>query len=154
ATIGTRLQAAFPDTNKSKSFVALPLREQLVGPVRTTLYFLMGAVSLVLLIACANVANLMLARATGRQREMAIRSALGATRAAIARQVLLESSVIAFFGGSLGLVLAVGGTRILTHAAARQVGLPRLADIQVNWSVFMFAMGISLLSSFLFGMSP
>jgi putative ABC transport system permease protein len=154
ATIGTRLEGAYPDTNKSKSFLALSLQEQLVGPVRTTLYFLMGAVSLVLLIACANVANLMLARATARQREMAVRSALGATRAAIARQLLLESSVIAFFGGMLGLLVAIAGTRILTHATAKQVGLPRLADIQVNWNVFLFAMGISLLSSFVLGMSP
>src|SRR5262249_48017446 len=80
--------------------------------------------------------------------------ALGATRAAIARQLLLESSVIAFFGGSLGLLVAVAGTRLLTHATARQVGLPRLADIQVNWTVFFFTMGISLLSSFVFGLSP
>ncbi len=154
ATIGTRLQADFPDTNKNKSFLAIPLREQLVGSVRTTLYFLMGAVSLVLLIACANVANLMLARATARQREMAVRSALGATRAKIARQLLLESSVVAFAGGALGLLLAVIGTRMLTHATAMKVGLPRLADIQVNWSVFIFVIGVSLLSSFLFGMSP
>ena len=154
ATIGRRLQAAFPDANKDKSFVAQPLQEQLVGSVRATLYFLMGAVSLVLLIACANVANLMLARATARQREMAVRSALGATRAAIARHLLLESTVIALAGGALGLWLAIIGTRILTHATARQVGLPRLADIQVNWAVFGFAIGVSLLSSFLFGMSP
>ena len=154
ATIGTRLQADFPDTNKNKSFLAIPLREQLVGSVRTTLYFLMGAVSLVLLIACANVANLMLARATARQREMAVRSALGATRAKIARQLLLESSVMAFAGGALGLLLAVVGTRMLTHATAMQVGLPRLADTQVNWSVFIFVIGVSLLSSLLFGMSP
>jgi predicted permease len=154
ATIGTRLQAAFPDTNKHKSFLAIPLQEQLVGSVRLTLYFLMGAVSLVLLIACANAANLMLARATARQREIAVRSALGATRAAIARQLLLESGVIALAGGALGLLLAVFGTRMLTHATARQIGLPRLADIQVDWSVFTFAIGASLLSSFLFGMSP
>ena len=154
ATIGARLQAAFPDANKDKSFLAVPLREQLVGPVRATLYFLMGAVSLVLLIACANVANLLLARATVRQREMAVRAALGATRAAIARQLLVESAVIALAGGAMGLLLASVGTRVLTHASARQVGLPRLADIQVNWMVFAFAIAVSLFSSFLFGMSP
>jgi putative ABC transport system permease protein len=154
ATIGARLQTAFPDANKDKSFLAVPLQEQLVGPVRATLYFLMGAVSLVLLIACANVANLMLARATARQREMAVRAALGATRGAIARQLLVESGIIAFSGGTMGLLLAFVGTRVLTHVTARQVGLPRLADIQVNWMVFVFAIGVSLLSSFLFGTSP
>ncbi len=153
-TIGARLQTAYPDANKDKSFLAVPLREQLVGPVRATLYFLMGAVSLVLLIACANVANLLLARATARQREMAVRAALGATRMAIARQLLIESGVIAVAGGALGLLLASAGTRVLTHATAQQVGLPRLTDIQVNWIVFAFAIGVSLLSSFLFGMSP
>src|SRR5260370_33638700 len=149
-----RLQSAFPDDNKDKSFLAVPLVEQLVGPVRATLYFLMGAVSLVLLIACANVANLLLARATARQREIAVRAALGATRTAIARQLLVESAVIALAGGALGLLLAFGGTRVVTHATAQQVGLPRLTDIQVNWMVFAFAIGVSLLSSFLVGMSP
>src|SRR5258708_547881 len=138
-TIGTRLQAAFPESNKDKSFLAVSLRDELVGPVRATLYFLMGAVSLVLLIACANVANLLLARATARQREMAVRAALGATRMAIARQLLLESGVIALAGGTLGLLLASVGTRLLTHATAQQVGLPRLTDIQVSWMVFAFA---------------
>lgn len=153
-TIGTRLQAEFPDSNKEKSFLAVSLREQLVGPVRATLIFLMGAVSLVLLIACANVTNLLLARATARKREMAVRSALGATRAAILRQLLVESCVIAVAGGVLGLLLASAGTRLLTQASAQQAGLPRLTDIHVNWGVFAFAIGISFLSSFLFGFSP
>ena len=153
-TIGARLQAAFPDANKDKSFLAVPLQEQLVGPVRATLYFLMSAVSMVLLIACANVANLLLARATARQREMAVRAALGATRTAIARQLLVESCVMSLAGGALGLLLAFVGTRVLTQASAQQVGLPRLADIQVNWIVFAFALGVSLLANFLFGTSP
>lgn len=154
ATIGARLQAAYPDSNKHKSFLAISLQEQLVGPVRATLYFLMGAVSLVLLIACANVANLLLARASRRQREIAVRSALGATRAVIARQLMVENGVIAVGGGVLGLFLAFAGTRLLTHATAQQVGLPRLADIQMNWTVFAFAITVSLFSSFLFGISP
>ena len=153
-TIGARLQAAFPDSNKDKTFLAVPLQEQLVGPVRATLYFLMAAVSLVLLIACANVANLQLARATARQREMAVRAALGASRAAVARQLLVESGVMALAGGALGLLLAYAGTRALTGATARQVGLPRLADVEVNWTVFVFAMSVSLAASVLFGMSP
>lgn len=153
-TIGARLQSAYPEANKDKLFRAVPLQEQLVGPVRATLYFLMGAVSLVLLIACANVANLLLARATARQHEMAVRAALGATRMAIARQLLIESSVLALAGGATGLLLAFAGTRVLTQATAQQVGLPRLADVEVNWMVFAFAIGVSLLASLLFGMSP
>ena len=153
-TIGARLERAYPVDNKEKTFAAVSLLEQLVGPVRSTLYFLMGAVSLVLLIACANVANLLLARANARQREMAVRSALGATRKAIARQLLVESGVLALCGGGGGLLLAYAGTRLLAAASAEQVGLPRLTDIQVNWAVFAFALGISLLASFLFGLSP
>jgi len=149
-TIGARLQADFPDANKDKTFLAVPLQEQLVGSTRTTLYFLMGAVSLVLLIACANVANLLLARATARQREMALRAALGATRWAIVRQLLVESGILALVGGALALLLAFVGTRVLTE----QAGLPRLDDIQVNWVVLAFAIGVSLLASFLFGLSP
>ncbi|HEV3140753.1 MAG TPA: ABC transporter permease [Vicinamibacterales bacterium] len=153
-TIGAQLEAAFPVANKDKRFLAVPLQEQLVGPVRATLYFLMGAVSLVLLIACANVANLLLARATARQREMAVRAALGASRAALARQLLVESGVIAIAGGALGLLMALAGTRALTHVTAQQVGLPRLDDIRINWMVFAFAIGVSLAASFLFGLSP
>jgi putative ABC transport system permease protein len=153
-TIGARLRAAFPRENRDKTFVAVSLQEQLVGPVRATLYFLMGAVSLVLLIACANVANLLLARATARQREMALRAALGATRTAIARQLLVESAVLAVAGGTLGMLLAYGGTRVLTGSTVQQVGLPRVADIQVNWVVFSFAILVSLAASVVFGLSP
>lgn len=153
-TIGSRLEQQYPGDNKGKTFLAIPLREQLVGSARTTVYFLMGAVGLLLLIACANVANLMLARATARSREMAVRAALGATRGIIIRQLLVESGVVAFIGGVLGLLLAYGGTRAMANLSAKQIGLPRLAEIHVNWAVFAFAIGLSLAASFLFGISP
>jgi len=153
-TIGARLETEFPNANKDKTFLAVPLQEQLVGPVRATLYFLMGAVSLVLLIACANVANLHLARAAARQREMAVRAALGASRMAIARQLMVESGVVALAGCALGLLLAFVGTRVLTEATTQQVGLPRVADIEVNWTVFLFAIAASLVATLLFGSSP
>jgi putative ABC transport system permease protein len=153
-TVGARLQAAYPDSNQDKTFLALSLQSELVGTARTTLYFLMGAVSLVLLIACANVANLLLARATARQREMAVRAALGATRTAIMRQLLIESAVLGLAGGTWGLFLAFVGTRILTRATAEQMGLPRVAEIQMNWTVLAFAIGVSAVASLLFGVSP
>ena len=151
--IGSRLEAAYPDSNRNKTFVAAPLQEELVGSVRTTLYLLMAAVSLVLLIACANVANLMLARATSRSREMAVRAALGASRAAIARQLLVESAVVALAGGFLGVLLANAGTSVLLRVAGH-TALPRSGDVRVDWSVFLFAMAASLAASFLFGLSP
>jgi len=153
-TIAKRLDAAFPDTNKDKTFVAVPLQEQLVGPVRSTLYFLMGAVSLILLTACANVANLLLARATSRRREMAVRAALGASRGALVRQLLVESSVLAIAGGAVGLLMAFASTRVIARATAQQIGLPRIDDIRVDWIVFAFAASASLVASVLFGMSP
>ncbi len=153
-TIGERLAAAFPDSNRNKTFVAVPLRDQLVAPVRTTLYFLMGAVALVLLIACTNVADLMLARATARSREIAVRAALGAGRWHIIRPLLVESMLLAVLGGSLGLLLAGFGTDLLAQVSASRVPLPRLDEIRVDRLVLAFVTGISLLASLLFGLTP
>jgi len=153
-TIAHRLANAFPATNRDKSFAAIPLREQLVGPVRTMLYFLMGAVALVLLIACTNVADLMLARATARSREMAVRTSLGAGRWQIIRPLLVESVVLALAGGSLGLLLAFFGTSALSQVSAARVPLPRLAEIQVDPLVLAFVTAISLAASILFGLAP
>lgn len=153
-TIGARLATQFPDTNRNKTFVAIPLRDQIVGPVRTTLYFLMGAVALVLLIACTNVADLMLARASARAREIAVRAALGARRWHIIRPLLVESVLLALIGGALGLLFADFGTRALVRMSANSVPLPRLEDIHVDWFVLGFVSGISLLASLLFGLTP
>ncbi len=153
-TIGARLSRAFPDSNVNKSFTATPLRDQLVGPVRGTLYFLMGAVALVLLIACTNVADLMLARASARSREMAVRVALGARRWQIIRPLLVESAVLALAGGALGLLLAQFGTDLLLRVSAGRIPLPRLNEIRVDRVVLAFVTGVSLLSSLLFGLTP
>jgi putative ABC transport system permease protein len=149
-----RLNPGVPPTavstiaNPDVSLVAIPLRDQLVGPVRGTLYLLMGAVGLVLLIACTNVANLMLARATARSREMGVRAALGARRWHIIRPLLVESAVLALIGGSLGLLLAQLGTRFVDR-----LPLPRVGEVRVDWLVLGFTSGISVLAIFLFGLT-
>jgi putative ABC transport system permease protein len=150
--IGARLEQAFPLSNKNQTFRAVPVRDQLVGPVKNTLYLLLGSVALVLLIACANVANLLLARATSRTREIALRAALGAGRWQIIRQLLIESAIIAVLAGGAGLALASWGIEgLITLSPAN---LPRLAEIRVDGFVMAFALGISLAASFLFGMAP
>jgi len=150
--IGARLEAAFPESNRGKSFLATPLRDQLVSPVRQTLGLLMGAVSLVLLIACANVANLLLARATSRTREMAVRAALGAGRWQIVRLLLVESAALAAAGGALGVLLARAATNLLIRLAP--ANLPRLGEVGVDWPVLGFAAAASLAATLLFGLAP
>ena len=152
--IANRLAAAFPDSNRNKNFVLEPLQEQLVAPVRTSLFLLLGAVGLVLLIACANVANLTLARAAARKRELAMRAALGAGRGRLMTQLLSESVVLALAGGVLGICVATWGTKLLLAIGARFVPAPLLTDIQFDWRVLAFALAASLLTIFVFGLTP
>jgi putative ABC transport system permease protein len=153
---GVTLQAAnahlriFENASREKPIIAASLRDQLVGPVRTTLYLLMGAVVLILLIVCTNVADLLLARATARSRETAIRAALGANRWHIIRPLLRESTALAFVGGALGLLFAHIGTGLFLHLAT----LPRGGEVHVDVSVLGFTAGTSLIAILFFGLAP
>jgi len=149
--IGHRLAGQYPATNTDRTFVASPLVPD-VGDVGSTLWLLLGAVSLVLLIACVNVASLMLARAVSRERELAMRVALGATRGRLVRQCLTESAVLGIAGGVLGIVLAAIGIR--PFVALWPGGLPRAEEVHLDWRVLLFAASLSLLSGLLFGLAP
>ncbi|MGH9765411.1 MAG: FtsX-like permease family protein, partial [Blastocatellia bacterium] len=132
--------------------VAFPLIQQIVGDIRPTLWLLLGAVSLVLLIACVNIASLLLARAVSRERELAMRVALGANRGRLIRQCLTESGVLGLFGGGLGVLLAAVGLR--PFVTCWPGSLPRAEEIRLDWHVLLFAIGVSLISGLLFGLAP
>ncbi|MGH9743507.1 MAG: ABC transporter permease [Candidatus Acidiferrum sp.] len=151
-SVAANLAKAFPDTNKDTGITLVPLKKDVVGSVQGILLVLLGAVSFVLLIACANVANLLLARATGRSREFAIRSALGASPVRVIRQLLTESVMLGIAGGGIGLLLAEGGTRAIL--AALPETLPRTAEIGIDSHVLFFALAISLLTGIVFGLVP
>ncbi len=150
--IGGRLAREHPASNMDKSFTATPIKEQLVQGSRATLLLLMGAVGLVLLVACANMANLLLARSTVRMREMAVRAALGASRWRIVRQLAIESALVALIAGAAGLLLAAAGTRVLVDIAPP--GVPRLDQVTVDGVVLVFALAVSLGASLIFGLAP
>src|ERR1700733_6364595 len=137
------------------SFGVISLQEWIIGDTRTSLWVLMGAVGLVLLIACANVANLLLVRASVRKRELATRAALGAGRGMIARQLLVESLALSLTGGVLGLVLGTVGVRVLLKLA---IGMPRIGEggsaVTPDWHVLLFTFGMSVLTGILFGLAP
>jgi predicted permease len=149
--MGSRLAVQYKDSNRDRSFVVEPLRPD-VGDVRSTLWLLLGAVGLVLLIACTNVASLLLARAVSRERELAMRVALGAGRGRLVRQCLTESAVLGLSGGVLGVGLAALGFQ--PFVAFWPGALPRAEEVQLDWRVLLFALTVSLVGGLLFGLAP
>jgi predicted permease len=152
ALIGRHLAAEYPKSNAGFVMVPYPLQKELVGDVGSTLWLLLCAVGLVLLIACVNVASLLLARAVSRERELAMRVALGAGRGRLARQCFTESAILGLGGGLLGVLLAF--VSVHPFVAFWPGNLPRAEEVHLDWRVLIFAVSASLVSGFLFGLAP
>jgi putative ABC transport system permease protein len=151
-TIAEQIEKQFPDTNRNVDAIVTPMREGLVGSFQTQLWILFGSVALVLMIACANVANLLLARATSRRREVAVRSALGAGRGRLVRQLLTESVLLSLLGGLLGVVIAYAGVAALRGLLPDTVPQPN--PIRVGIVPLLFTFGTCLVVGILFGLAP
>jgi putative ABC transport system permease protein len=152
STIGARLAAEDAEHDAGLDFQIVGLHEEVVGDIRPALLMLLGAVGFVLLIACANVANLLLARATARTKEIAIRTAMGAGRARIVRQLLTESLLLSLAGGGIGLLVATWGVQLLL--ALVPADIPRAGEIGLDARVLVFTLGVSLVAGLLFGLAP
>ena len=150
--IGARLEQKYPDSNSNKSVAVTRMRDEMVSNFRLTLWSMLAAVGLVLLIACANLANMLLAKSVSRAREIAIRAAMGAARGRILRQLITESVLMGLLAGTLGVFLAFWGARALVVLAPADV--PRLAETHIDFGVLAFAFGLSLAASLLFGLVP
>ncbi|MCI0486528.1 MAG: ABC transporter permease [Blastocatellia bacterium] len=150
--LASRLEQEHPDFNSGWGVNIVPIYEEIVGDIRIQLLILLGAVAFVLLIACANVANLLLARASSRQKEIALRAALGAGRFRIIRQLLTESVLLAALGGAAGLALAYWGVKLLISLSPKDI--PRLDEIGIDMRVLGFTLAVSLLTGVIFGLLP
>ena len=150
--IGARMERAQPALDKGWRPSVFVLEDELVGGVRRALWVLMGAVGCLLLMACVNVANLLLARGATRRKELALRRALGAGRGRMVAQLLAESMLLALGGGLAGMLLAAGAITLLAHAGP--AGVPRLAQARIDFRLFAFALGVSVLTGILFGIAP
>ncbi|MGO9269058.1 MAG: ABC transporter permease [Terriglobia bacterium] len=153
-TLARHLEEQYPDADKGWGIKVEPLHDAYHRHVQTPLLIMVGAVLFVLLIACANVANLLLARATGRRREIAIRLAMGAGRRRLIGQLIVESLLLAVLGGALGLFLAYGSDRLLTLGLNRYFTIPNAKVVDLDWRVLLFSLGITFATGFIFGLAP